>query len=51
MAVMINLWVLFTGAVCGVAAVFGARGRNKYLRGALIGAGAALVMSIIGANM
>ena len=51
MVIAINLWVLFVGAVCGVAAVFGARGRNKYLWGALIGAGAALVMSIIGPNL
>ena len=44
--VTINLWTLILGAASGLAAVFGARGGNRYVMGAVIGAVTALILTI-----
>ncbi|MBV0911431.1 hypothetical protein [Anianabacter salinae] len=46
-AVTVSLWVVLVGAVAGAAAVYGARGRNRFVSGAIIGAVVALLMSIL----
>ena len=46
-SVTISVWTLLVGAVAGTAAVLGARGRNRLIQAALIGAATALVMSIL----
>ena len=47
MTLTIDLWVLAIGAVAGVAAVYGARGRSRLISGAVIGAVVALVMGFL----
>lgn len=46
-SITISVWMLLVGAVAGLAAVYGARGRNRLVQGAAIGAVVALVMSIL----
>jgi len=47
MTLSIDLWVVLIGAVSGAAAVFGARGRNRLISGAVIGAVIAIVMGFL----
>ncbi|MBD3678117.1 MAG: hypothetical protein HUJ27_06895 [Rhodobacteraceae bacterium] len=46
-SITISIWTLLIGAVAGLFAVLGARGRNRLMQGAAIGAIVALVMSIL----
>jgi hypothetical protein len=42
----INLWTVIIGAGSGLVAVMGARGRNRLLMGAALGAATAVVLTI-----
>ena len=43
----INLWTLVIGAVSGLVAVAGAKGRNRLVIGAALGAVTALVLQLL----
>jgi len=47
MTLTIDFWTLAIGAVAGVAAVYGARGRSRLISAAVIGALVALVMGFV----
>ncbi|WP_163851042.1 hypothetical protein [Pseudooceanicola aestuarii] len=43
----IDIWTLIVGALAGLVAVIGARGGNRIVIGALLGAVTALVLQIL----
>jgi hypothetical protein len=47
MAITIHLWTVLTGALCGLAAAYFARGRNRLVAAAVIGAVIAVVMGFL----
>jgi hypothetical protein len=47
MTLSIDLWLLLIGAAAGAAAVYGGRGRNRLISGAVIGAVVALVLGFL----
>ncbi len=47
MSVYIDIWTIVVGALCGAGAIYGARGRNKLISGALIGAAIAFVLGLL----
>ncbi len=47
MAITIYLWTLLTGAACGLGAAYFARGRNRLVMAAVIGAIIAVVMGFL----
>jgi hypothetical protein len=47
MVLSIDLWIVLTGAICGVGAAYGARGSNRLLVAAAIGAVIAVVMGFL----
>ncbi|NSX54515.1 hypothetical protein [Parasulfitobacter algicola] len=44
--ITINLWLLFVGAAAGLAAAYAAKGRNRLIKAAVIGAVVAFVIGL-----
>ncbi|WP_208351224.1 hypothetical protein [Pseudaestuariivita rosea] len=45
-AIIISPWLLLVGAVAGLAAAYAAKGRNRLIKAAVIGAIVAFVMGL-----
>lgn len=47
MTVTLDLWHLLTGAVCSIGGVYAARGKQRLVKAAVVGAVLAFIMSVI----